>query len=216
MSAALEARPVPAGGGPGTITRTGGIAVNAATWTIDRARDEVSASSAGGAPFLIAFGLTLALTAVASVILPLKVAAIVALFQGNLALPLAFALERRLGHGPMSPENPLKGLSVLLAMSQIVALPVVVLVYAMQPAYVPAALAAIGGGHFLPYAWLQRTRIYTVLGVVVAVGALAIALTLQRESFAWVLGFMTLSYWVAAPMLIAHARRVAAAPGAGR
>ncbi len=187
--------------------------MNDSRWDLDRARDDVSASSAGGAPFLIAFGLTLSATAIASFFLPLRIAALVALFQGNLALPLAFWLERRMGRGPMAPGNPLKPLSVLMAMSQIVALPAVFYAYGLHPAYVPAALAAIGGGHFLPYAWLQRTQIYTVLGIAVALGAFAISIVLRRESFPWVLFYMAALYGVAAPMLAAHARRLAP-PGA--
>jgi hypothetical protein len=61
-----------------------------------------------------------------SFFVPLETAALVAIFQGNAALPLAFWLERRLGAGPMTADNPLRLLSVQLAMSQIVALPAVI------------------------------------------------------------------------------------------
>jgi len=210
MSAAIETRAISAAAVATDHTPTRRIVMNASNGALDRALDEVSASSAGGAPFLIAFGLTLFLTAIASFFLPLKVAAIVVMFQGNLALPLAFWLERRLGRGRMAADNPLRPLSVLMAMSQIVALPVVFLIYALSPTYVPAALAAVGGGHFLPYAWLQRTRVYSVLGVVVSVGAFALSLVLKRDAFAWVLFFMTACYWVATPWLLAHSRRLAA------
>jgi predicted PurR-regulated permease PerM len=93
---------------------------------LERAQDEVSASSAGGAPFLIAYGLTLFVTAILYFFLPIQVVALVAMFQGSLALPLAFWLERRLGAGPISPDNPLRPLSVQMAMSQILALPAVI------------------------------------------------------------------------------------------
>lgn len=179
---------------------------------LDAALDEVSRSSAGGAAFLVAFGLTLALTAVASFFLPLKVAAIVLLFQGNVALPIAFWLERRLGRGVMAKDNPLRPLSVQLAMSQIVALPAVILVYALQPAYVPAALAAVGGAHFLPYTWLQRNRLFAALGVAVSLGAFGLVMLLGKRSFPWVLGYMALLYWSFAPLLVRHARALAARP----
>ena len=42
-----------------------------------------------------------------------------------------------------------------------------------HPALVPAAFAAIGGGHFLPYAWLHRTRLYVALGVLCGGTAIA-------------------------------------------
>lgn len=175
---------------------------------IAAALDDVTASSAGGAPFLIAFGFTLAASAVLALFLPVKVAALVVLFQGNLALPLAFLLERRLALRRISGDDPLRPLAVQMAMSQIVALPVVLLVYGLQPAYVPGAMAAIGGGHFLPYTWLHRTRIYTVLGVAVSVGAFAICLWLGPRSFAPVLFYMSACYAAAAPLLLRHARRM--------
>ena len=189
--------------------------MSARAWDLETARDETIASAAGGAPFLIAFGLTLFATAIASYFIPRNVAAIVVLFQGNLALPLAFWLERRLGRGRMSADNPLRSLSILMAFTQIVALPAVFLVYSLQLAYVPVAMAAIGGGHFLPYAWLHRTRLYTVLGVAVAVGAYALALALGKASFPWVLYYMAILYWAAVPLLIAHSRRVANAVARG-
>jgi len=177
---------------------------------LNAALDDVSASSAGGAPFLIAFALTLALCGVLASFVPVRTAALFVLFQGNLALPLAFLLERRLGSRRLPADHPLRPLSVQMAMSQIVALPAVVLVYALQPEYVPAAMVAIGGGHFLPYAWLQRTRLYLALGVAVSAGALVLSLTLKRESFPAVLFFTSACYAVAAPLLLRHARRLVA------
>jgi len=180
---------------------------------IERALDDVSASSAGGAPFLIAFGLTLAICAVLGQMLPVRVAALITLFQGNLALPLAFLLERKLRARP-SQGDRLRPLAIQLAMSQIVALPAVLLVYSLEPAYVPAALVAVGGGHFLPYAWLHRTPVYIFLGVGVSVGAYALAIALGRDSFSPVLFYVSACYLAAAPALLFHARRLTAHAGA--
>ena len=174
------------------------------------ALDEVSASSAGGAPFLLAFGFTLFASGVVSLFVPVHVAAIVVMFQGNLALPLAFWLERKMGWRRMDRSNPLMSLSVLIAASQLVALPAVVLAYNFHPSLVPAAMAAVGGAHFLPYAWLHRTRIYTFLGIAISVGAFALVLALGgRRSFQWVLFYMAGLYWATAPFLASHARRIA-------
>jgi len=83
------------------------IPSHATSYDLGRAFTEVSASSAGGAPFLIAYGATFLLTAVVSFFVPKPTAALIAMFQGGLALPLAFWLERRLGTGRMEPGNPL-------------------------------------------------------------------------------------------------------------
>ena len=130
---------------------------------MNEARTTASATAAQGAAWLIAFGITLSIAAVFSFLLPLaEVAVLVAVFQGGVALPLAFALERRLGTAPMAQDHPLRSLSVQIAMVQIVALPAVIMMYTQNPALVPAVFAAIGGAHFLPYVWLHQTKISSV------------------------------------------------------
>lgn len=176
--------------------------------TLDRALDEVSASSAGGAPFLIAYGGTFVVTAILSFFIPVGTAALIAMFQGGVALPLAFWLERRLGWRPMAPDNPLRSLSVQLAMTQVLSLPAVIIAYSLNPVVVPAVLAAIGGGHFLPYAWLHRTQLYAVLGVVIAAGAFVIQLLLRAAAFPYILLFVGVIYWIMAPLVYKHAARI--------
>ena len=169
---------------------------------VDHARDEMTASSAGGAPFLIAFGTTILLTAGASLLLPVRTAAIILLFQGNVALPAAFLLQRRLATVTLSPDNPLRPLAIQVALSQIVALPAVILVFAFAPWAVPAALAAIGGGHFLPYSWIHRTPLYTALGLVVSIGSFVLTGLLREQAFAPVLLFMSVCYAISATLLL--------------
>lgn len=168
---------------------------------INHARAEVSASSSGGAPFLFAFALTLGLTGVAGFWLDVRVTALVTLFQGNAALPLAFWLERRMSAVRLSDANPLKPLSVQLAMSQIFALPAVIMVFAFAPHAVPAAMAAVGAAHFLPYAWLQRTRLYIALSVLAALGPAALVVALGRAAAPWTLLFLSGVYCVTAVLI---------------
>jgi hypothetical protein len=172
---------------------------------LEQAQDEVSASSSGGAPFLIAYGLTLFITAILSFFLPINIVALVAMFQGSIALPLAFWLERRMGSGPMSSDNPLRPLSVQMAMSQILALPAIIVAYTLDPRLVPVVLAAVGGAHFLPYAWLHRTQLYAALAVAISVGAFILQLVLRSESFPYILFYMSLVYWVMVPLVYRHA-----------
>ncbi|HET9369722.1 MAG TPA: hypothetical protein VFO19_05720 [Vicinamibacterales bacterium] len=175
---------------------------------LDVARDDIAASSAGGAPFLICFGVTLFATAIASFFITREPAAIIVMFQGNAALPAAFWLERKMAMRPMTPGNPLASLSVHLAMSQIVAFPIVIATYSYATSAVPLAMASIAGAHFVPYAWLHRTRAYIVLGIVVAGGAMALQILLGGRAFSWVLILMSVSYWAAAPIVYRHAARV--------
>jgi len=174
---------------------------------LEAARADVSASSAGGAPFLISFGVTLAACAIASFFVDRRTAAMLVMFQGGIALPAAFMLERAMSRKAMAAENPLRSLSIQLAMSQIVAFPIVIATYSLNPGAVPLAMASIGGGHFLPYAWLQRTPAYVVLGVAISAGALIIQIALGPRAFPWVLLYMTACYWAAAPAVYRRAQR---------
>lgn len=182
-------------------------------WDLEKARQEVTQSSAGGAPFLICFGASLFACAIASFYLPPKQAALAVMFQGMLALPAAFMLERRMAWGPMAKENPLNVLSVQLAMSQIIAFPIVIAMYDLRPGAVPLAMASIAGGHFLPYAWLQRTNVYMWLAIAVSAGALVLQMMLGANAFAYILMHMTACYWAGATLVYRAAKELSRRPG---
>jgi hypothetical protein len=175
---------------------------------LNHALTEVSASSSGGAPFLIAYGATFLITAILSFFVPRPTAAIIAMFQGGVALPVAFWLERRLGSRRMSADNPLKPLSGLMAVSQALGLPLLIIAYSLNPRVIPVALAALGGVHFLPYAWLHRTRIYTILGIALSLGAFAIQVALGQNAFSFILLYVAAAYALAAPLVYRHAARL--------
>lgn len=182
---------------------------------LDRARAEITASSAGGSPFLASFGLSIGLTGLAAFWLPTRTAALILMFQGNLALPLAFWLERRVAWGRTAPDNPLKPLAIQLAMSQIAALPIVLLAFAIQPATTGAAVASVAAGHLVPYAWLHRTSIYLWLAPAVSLGTMGIVFRLGQAALPWSLLYMATAYAVAAALLYRRARRLSAADRAG-
>ena len=165
---------------------------------IDYALDDVSASSAGGSPFLLSYGLTFCSTAILALLLPIRIAAVIAMFQGAVALPLAFWLERRLGLKKMATGNPLRSLSGQLAVSQALGLPALIATYSLDPDLVPLVLASLGGVHFLPYAWLQRSRVYVYLAVAVSVGAYVIQVILPANESTVILFYVALLYWASA------------------
>jgi hypothetical protein len=181
---------------------------------VDIARDQMWDSSAGGAPFLIAFGTTILLTAVASLVVPPKTAALILLFQGNVALPAAWLLQRRMATATLSTDNPLRPLAIQVAMSQIVGLPAVILVYTFAPWATPAAFASVGGAHFFPYSWLQRTPVYITLGIVISAGSFILTGALREQAFAPVLLFVSACYFISATFILRTrtSRETATAP----
>jgi hypothetical protein len=181
--------------------------MNNSTNDLTRAFGEVSASSMGGAPFLIAYGATFLITAILSFFIPKTTTAMIALFQGGLALPIAFWLERKMGKQRMAPDNPLRSLSVQMAMSQALGLPALILVYSLNPGGIPLALASLGGIHFLPYAWLHRTRIYIYFAIAVAVGAFAMQVWLAKNAFSYILLYIAVAYWITMPFVYTDAKK---------
>src|SRR5689334_17035541 len=156
-------------------------------WDLDKARGEITQSSAGGAPFLICFGASILACAIASFFLEPKQAALAVMFQGTVALPAALLLERKMAWGLRAKENPLNALAAQLAMSQMVAFPIVIAMYQLRPGGVPLAMASIAGAHFLPYAWLQRTNLYVALAAAVSAGAFILQVTLHANAFPYIL-----------------------------
>lgn len=72
--------------------------------------------------------------------------------------------------------------------------------------------SSAGGAHFLPYAWLHRTRLYLALAVAVSLGAFALQLVLRSAAFPYILIYMAIVYWVLAPLVYRHAARVVNEP----
>lgn len=182
--------------------------MNVKGMTLERAFAEVSASSAGGAPFLLAYGLTFLVTGILSYILPETTVALIAMFQGIVALPVAFLLERRLGWQRMSAGNPLRPLSAQLAVSQALIIPALIVVFNLNPRAIPVVLAGVGGMHFLPYAWLHQTRLYSYLAAAVALGAFALQLLLGSAAFNIILLYVGVVYLVQALPIYRQAARL--------
>ena len=182
--------------------------MNQTTMNLDQAFTEVSASSAGGAPFLIAYGATFIITGLLTYLLPAETAVLIVMFQGGLALPIAFWLERKMGWGRMAADNPLRALSVQLAVSQALALPALIVAFNLNPRSIPVILAGLGGMHFLPYAWLHRTNLYIALAVGGSFGAFGLQLLLGPMAFHIILLYMGVTYWLAAPVAYRHAARM--------
>jgi hypothetical protein len=149
---------------------------------IDAAREHAILSSLAGFPFLLVFGLVWIAAAVLSHWVPREIAPWVYLMLGMPAMPVAMTIERRMGYVRPPDPDPLLPLTLQILFVQIVAFPAILLVWDAAPAYVPVAFAAVVGAHFLPFQWVYRTRLYGILGVVVAVGPFAIAVLLGERA----------------------------------
>ena len=105
----------------------------------------------------------------------------------------------------MAADNPLRALSVQLAISQALALPALIVAFDMNPRSIPVIIAGLGGVHFLPYAWLHRTKLYIALAIAIAFGAFGLQLLLGPAAFHTILFYVGMVYWLAAPFFYRHA-----------
>ena len=80
-------------------------------------------------------------------------------------------------------------LLIQTAIVQTVALPAVFLAYAFIPACVSAVFAAVVGAHLLPYAWLQKSHLYIVQGLIISFVPYLMAMVLRETSFNYI-GFV--------------------------
>lgn len=78
--------------------------------------------------------------------------------------PLGWALDRAVGGDLLARGHPLARLVWVLAATQSLGWPSLVIVFAQAPSLLAFALAALLGAHFLPYGWLYRSPSYYALG----------------------------------------------------
>ncbi len=142
---------------------------------IDAVRQQAILSSLAGSPFLLVFSFVWIAAGSLSYVVPRDVAPWIYLFLGFPAMPIAIAFERRVGYIRAAEPDPLLPLTLQILFVQVVAFPAILIVWDAAPQYVPVALAAVVGAHFLPFQWVYRTRLYGFLGVVVAGGPFVLA-----------------------------------------
>lgn len=133
------------------------------------AHQDIINTTWSGFTFLLANGIGWFVIGVLAFKLSEEKIALLLLLIGLVTMPLAFGLRYALGLPDYNPDNPLNRIGLLLAFVPAVAFPAILIAYIKIPRYMPCIVAAILGGHFLPYSWLYKTDLYLFLGVAVAV-----------------------------------------------
>lgn len=176
------------------------------TTELDVLRRQAILSSLAGFPILLVFAFAWIAAAALSYVVPPAIAPWVYMFLGIPAMPIAIALERRLGYVPAANPDPLLPLTLQILFVQVVAFPAILLVWDAAPPFLPVALAAIVGAHFLPFQWIYRTRLYGYLGVVVAVGPFCLALIVGKAVLHYTGFFVGVALLVGAFAARSHAQ----------
>lgn len=148
--------------------------------------------------------------------LPQSTALFAAFCATGAVFPVGAVLTRLAGGDLFARSPALTPLGLILAAVQLFYWPVIVLVYQVAPAWTPWTMAILFGSHFLPYAWLYRSRGYAFLTaattVVLVAGALISggALSLEAPLLA------AACYAVAVAILWGEVRRAPSASLSGR
>ncbi len=173
---------------------------------LDAIRQQAILSALAGFPFLLVFGFGWIAAGLLSYLAPHDVAPWIYVFLGIPAVPIAIILERRLGYVRAAQPGPLLPLVLQILFVQIVAFPAILLVWDSAPHYLPVAFAAVVGAHFLPFQWIYRTRLYGVLGVVIAVGPFVLAVLFGEKAMHYTGFFVGGALLVGAFAARSHAR----------
>jgi Flp pilus assembly protein TadB len=130
-----------------------------------------------GVAFLVAYGATWVLCGIAWRYLQPGRAALVTLFQGMVAAPVALALSFATGAlgGDRPVDDAITHLSILIGASQFLGLPFLIFLHARSLfTLVPYAFAAVCSMHFVLYSWLYQTPWYVLMSVAIVIGGLVL------------------------------------------
>lgn len=142
--------------------------------------EQLAEQNLSGAAFLLAYGVSWLVCGLVWTRARERTAALVTLFQGLVAFPLALGLSWLIG--AIGQDRPVSAaltqLSILIGTSQLLGLPLLILlVVRRQYSWVPITFATICAMHFVFYSWLYRTPVHLALAVLIVL--LASALTLS-------------------------------------
>lgn len=127
-------------------------------------RDELIRFTKRGVGFPFAGLIVMAVCAFAVNIFPQRLALLTAIFATGSTFPIAFLISKLFGVNPFAKFPPLSSLGTVLACTQFLYWPVLILVMQVTPDWFPFALAVLFGSHFIPFGWLYKSKAYYFLG----------------------------------------------------
>lgn len=153
--------------------------------SINELRAQNTQSTGGGFAFALAYGTTHFIVGLLTYILSVEQAALALMFQGIAAMPLSFLIMRVAGVREPK-DNPLSTLGIYLAISQVPAIAAFIVIFNVEPLYLPAIFAMVGATHFVPYAWLHQSRAWLVLSAGMTIVPFALLTMTGRDSFHYI------------------------------
>jgi len=165
-------------------------------------RTDISLSAQRGYPVFIAGAIYWVALGVLGFFAERKVVALAYILAMMMVFPLAIALGKVLKVELISRANPLGTLGALLAGVQMFYLPIYILVYQFIPEYVPGVIGILGGSHFLPYAWVYRSKAYYFQSIAMV----GVSMVFVRTAYSLLPVLMTIIYLTTTVLLVRENR----------
>lgn len=175
--------------------------------TLVQLQDQIIKSAKRGYPILISAAGFFALIASLGQILPQRTLGLAWIFGLMIIFPIGVALGRVLNAQVITTDNPLGNLGGLVAGTQAFFIPVFIVIYQFVPQYLPLAVGLLGGAHFLPYAWIYRSRAYVFVTLGICLSALVLGIAFTSVAYTVVPLGMAAIFAIAVLWIVSENRR---------
>ncbi|MGA8924366.1 MAG: hypothetical protein WB682_14605 [Candidatus Dormiibacterota bacterium] len=177
------------------------------TKTLAQLQVEIIKSAKRGYPILISGAAFFALIAALGRVIPLHTLGLAWIFGMMVIFPLGGALGSLLNARVITTGNPLGNLGGLVAGTQAFFIPVFIVIYQFVPQYLPLAVGLLGGAHFLPYAWIYRSRAYVFVTLGTCLSALVLGTAFVSVAYTVVPLGMAAVFAIAVFWIVSENRR---------
>ena len=126
---------------------------------------------------------------------------------GALMMPLAFLFSKLFKTTWTDKDNPLQPLGLWLNFSQLFYFTFLIFSLIKFPDYFVMVYAIITGGHFFPYAWFYKTKLYAVFAGIISIGAMTLGLILPITEIYFIPIFMSASLIVLTILLFFDSKK---------
>lgn len=175
--------------------------------TLVQLQVEIIKSAKRGYPILISAAAFFAFMAALGRVIPLHTLGLAWIFGMMVIFPAGVALGSLLNTRVITTGNPLGTLGGLVAGMQAFFIPVFIVIYQFVPQYLPLAVGLLGGAHFLPYAWIYRSRAYVFVTLGTCLSALVLGTAFVSLAYTVVPLGMAMVFAIAVFWIVSENRR---------
>jgi len=151
--------------------------------TLATAKQHLAASTRRGQPMIMAGLVFWACAELAYWLLPARLVPLAYLFGTGMILPLGLLIAAVQKIDLFTKGNPLGALGGLVGAMQILFAPILVLVWKEQPDWLPFAVGALTGAHFLPFVWIYDSKTYLFQSIATVLAATVAGIFFMDEAY---------------------------------